>query len=568
MTSGKSSSIDESVPEMTEPLRRNSPLGDTVKWVGFAAGPLLAFLTLVFLPEQFAVFSEASTEVPAGVGSAGVGSPVAGQSQMEMVPFTWAGRATFAVLVWMAVWWLTETLDIRVTALLPVVVFPLLGVANIAETCAPYADPLVFLYLGGFLIALSMQRWGLGKRIALMTLSVVGTSARSMVGGFMLVTAVLSAFVSNTATTAMMLPIALSVIELLRTKSSKADDSSGEADRFATCLLLAIAYAASVGGITTIIGTPPNAFLVGFLRDKISPEYRLDLTFFQWLPIGLSVSVIFLPTMYWLLTTVLFPLRRFNLSEGNQLVRDELRRLGPVQRGEWITLGVFAVVVILWLTRPLLSQLVIPLSGEVGGRVVRPFANLSDPLIAMFGAVLLFAIPVDARTRTFTMDWQTASRVPWGILILFGGGLSLAAAIGSNGVAEYLGSLVADFAGLSPLLIVLVVTISVVFLTELTSNAATTASLVPVLAALAGGLEVHPYLLVFPASIAASCAFMLPVATPPNAIVFGSGAISVHQMARSGLLLNLIAVGLITLITYLVIIPWLGITPVPAAAAA
>jgi len=541
-------------------------IGDTVKWIGFAAGPLLAALTLFLLPEQFATYSlgDAATSVPTPPSTVPTDTIVEGTTEpMQIVPFTWAGRATFAVLVWMAVWWLTETLDIRVTALLPVVVFPLLGIADIRDTCAPYAHPLVFLYLGGFLIALSMQRWGLGKRIALMTLAVVGTSARSMVGGFMLVTAFLSAFVSNTATTAMMLPIALSVIELLRARDDSSESTLELSDRFATCLLLSIAYAASIGGISTIIGTPPNAFLVGFLRDQIAPGYRQELTFLRWLPIGLSVTVVFLPIVYWMLTSVLFPLRRMNLSAGNQLVRGELRRLGPVQRGEWITLGIFVLVVTLWLIRPLLAPMEIPFGEGEQRQVVRPFENLSDPLIAMFGAVLLFAIPVDPRHRAFTMDWQTATRVPWGILILFGGGLSLASAIGNNGVAEYLGSLVADFAGLPPLLIVLMVAASVVFLTELTSNAATTASLVPVLAALASGLNIHPYLLIFPASIAASCAFMLPVATPPNAIVFGSGAISVQQMARAGLLLNLLAVGLITLVTYFVIIPWLNIEANP-----
>lgn len=497
-------------------------------------GPFLAGVALFWLPTEF-------------VDASGVTHA-----------FHWAGRTTLAVMIWMGIWWLTEAVEISVTALLPILLFPLLGATSAREACAPYADPLIFLYFGGFILALSMERWGLGKRIALLTLRAMGTSARAMVAGFMLVTAVLSAFVSNTATAAMMLPIALSVIGLLQRQSQEdpqQENPQRAVDRFANCLLLAVAYSASLGGVMTIIGTPTNTFLAGFLREGIAAEYRLELSFASWLPIGVSFAGIFLPIMYWVLTRVLFPIGDIALVGGRQMVDRELSQLGRMSRGEWNTLGVFVLTVGLWLFRPMLSGW----QFEWGGASYRPLANLSDTIIAMAAALLLFLTPVCRSPLKFTMDWQGTSRMPWGILILFGGGLSLAAAVQAGGVAEFIGSQAVGMAALPPILLILLVTATVVFLTELTSNTATTASLVPVLAALGPAVGVHPYLLIFPATVAASCAFMLPVATPPNAIVFGSGKITTAQMVRAGFVLNLIAIALIMLLTQCVIKPWLGI---------
>jgi len=495
-------------------------------WIGFVAGPIAAIVVLIALPDRF-------------LDSAGI-----------IVEFSWAGRATLASMTWMAIWWLSEPVHVSITALLPIVLFPILGAANAEAACYPYADPLVFLYFGGFVIAMSMQRWGLGQRIALATLSIVGTSSSGMIAGFMLVTAGLSAFVSNTATTAMMLPIALSVIGLLRQGTT----SRLDADRFSTCLLLSIAYSASIGGVMTIIGTPTNAFLVGFVRDKIDPIYQRDISFFDWLPIGVSFAAIFLPLCYLVLTRLLYPIGHIRIGGGDRLVANELCKLGRIGRGEWITMAVFGITVALWLGRPWLNQWTL----MWGGAQWRPLAGLSDPVIAMVGAMLLFVTPVRWQTRSFTMDWDHAAKMPWGILLLFGGGLSLAAAMKANGVAEFIGSHVGALGTLSPWMIVLFVTIVIVFLTELTSNAATTASLVPVLAALAPGLGVHPYLLIFPATIAASCAFMLPVATPPNAIIFGSGEITIRQMAWTGFALNVIAIMFVTMSAFFVVRPWLG----------
>ena len=510
-----------------------------LKWGGLIAGPLMCWLTVMLLPQQF-------------VNADGVSTT-----------FTWAGRATLGAMIWMGVWWLTEAVEISVTALLPIPLFPLMGVASPQAACFPYADPLIFLYFGGFVIALSMERWGLGRRIALLTLGAVGTSAPAMIMGFMVVTAGLSAFVSNTATTAMMLPIALSVIGLVNQSTLSSSLSSSSAapipqaavDRFASCLLLAIAYSASIGGVMTIIGTPTNTFLIGFVREQIASEYRQDISFAGWLPIGVSFAVIFLPLIYWTLTRFILPIQGVRLEGGKAMIDAELQSIGKMTIGEWNTLIVFLITVALWLFRPFLTGM----EFEWWGDDYRPLANLSDTVIAMSSAMVLFLLPVNFSRRTFTMDWEHAARMPWGILFLFGGGLSLAAAVQANGVAEFLGSQTGTFSDLSPLLLVFIVTSGITLLTELTSNAATTASLVPVLAALAPGLGVHPYVLIFPATIAASCAFMLPVATPPNAIVFGSGRITMAQMARAGMALNVVAVFLVTALTWFVIKPWLGV---------
>ena len=422
-----------------------------------------------------------------------------------------------------------------------------------ADTAFPYANHLIFLYFGGFIVALSMQRWGLGKRIALLTLRVSGTTAPQMIAGFMLVTAVLSAFVSNTATTAMMLPIALSTVALLRKNHD--DISESEAQQFATCLLLCIAYAASIGGVMTVIGTPPNAFLIGFLANDITEPYQIKFSFVGWLPIGGSLVLVLLPIVYWLMTRVLFRVRNVHLSGGFEMIARELNSLGTVRRGEWNTLAVFLFAVVCWLVRPLLTEI----TFEWGGQPIQPLAGLTDSGIAMIAALLLFVIPVHTGERRFTMDWDTAMKVPWGILLLFGGGLSLAAAVKSNGVAEYIGSYAGAVGQLPSLVVVIIVTAAIVFLTELTSNLATTTSLVPVLAALAPAVGIHPFDLIIPATLAASCAFMLPVATPPNAIVFGSGEIEMPQMVRTGMVLNVVSVVVVTIVATLVIKPWLGI---------
>lgn len=480
-------------------------------------------------------------------------------STNEMVVFDFAGRATLAMMAWMAIWWLTEAIDLSATALLPLALFPLLGIADVQSTAAPYAHPLIFLFMGGLLLALSMQRWALDRRIALMTLRMVGSRPAHMVAGFMLVTAVLSGFVSNTATAAMMLPIALSVVALTASQGEGTGEGKGEGN-FATCLMLGIAYAASIGGVMTIIGTPPNVFLISFLRETIAEPWRMEISFVRWLAIGIPLAVVFLPIVWWLLTRVLYPVSPQGIPGGRELVNRQYRELGPASQAEWATFLVFCLAVLAWITRPLLQQA----GWGSGAEAVRPLAGLSDTGIAMTAALLLFVIPAGRGTGGFVMNWETARQLPWGVLILFGGGLSLAAAVQANGVGEFIASHTRVLSGIPDWLVIGLVCAGIVFLTELTSNIATTATLLPVLAAMAPGLQINPLLLVVPAAISASFAFMLPVATPPNALVYASGNVRISQMARAGLWLNLIGILLITLMTGLLIGPVLGIGPAAA----
>jgi len=486
-----------------------------VRWIGLLAGPLLAWAAFSLLPTRYLAEGGA-------------------------VELSSAARATMAVMVWMAAWWLTEAVDIAVTALLPIVLFPLLGISSIGEATAPYASSVIFLFFGGFVVALSMQRWGLDKRIALAALKLVGTRPANMVGGFMLATAALSAFVSNTATTALMLPIGLSVIALAH-RGAEADGSGADPRRahFPLALMLGIAYGASIGGLATIIGTPPNLFLVGFLHDS----QKLDVSFVGWLRVGVPLVVVLLPCAWLLLTRWIYPVERRPIPGVAEMIRQALAGLGPMSRGERVTTVVFAFAALGWIFRPLIVKL------EVAG--LRPLAHLSDTGIAMLAALALFAIPVDLSKRTFTMDWATAEKLPWGVLILFGGGLSLASAVEHHQVAEFIGAQTSSFAGWPGIVIVLLVTTATIFLTELTSNTATAATLVPILAALAPGLGLPVLRLVIPATLAASCAFMLPVATPPNAIVFASGHVTLRQMARAGFWLNLLAILPIAALAYL-----------------
>jgi sodium-dependent dicarboxylate transporter 2/3/5 len=493
--------------------------------LGLFAGPLLAVLVGVTLPETYA------------------------NASGEIVPLAAAGRATTAVAVWMACWWLSEAIPVYATALLPLVLLPLLGAASMKAAAAPYAHELIFLFMGGFMIALAMERWGLHRRIALATLRLVGNQPINVVGGFMFVTAALSMWVSNTATAIMLLPVATSVIALVArqhgatTAAEAVADSASPLRNFALCLLLGIAYSASIGGLATPIGTPPNVLLLSYVKTHLGRE----ISFARWMGVALPLVVVLLPLTWLLLTRVLYPIRLGPIEGGRRLFSRALHELGPLSRGERSVLVVFLLAAASWISRPLLNGL------EFAG--VRPLAGLTDAGIAMIAAMLLFLAPGERTPRRFALDWETAIKLPWGILLLFGGGLSLAAAIQVNGVGEFLASLVAGLAGTPSLVIVLSVVTGIVFLTELTSNTATTATLIPVLAALAPGLGLEPLTLIVPAALAASCAFMLPVATPPNAIVFGSGLVRMPEMSRAGFWLNWLSIALITGLTYAVVIP-------------
>jgi sodium-dependent dicarboxylate transporter 2/3/5 len=433
----------------------------------------------------------------------------------------------------MAVWWITEAIPIPATALLPLALFPVLGIGDIRASASHYANPVLYLFMGGFMIAQAMQRWGLHRRLALHILRVMGTRPRNMVGGFMLATAFLSMWVSNTATTVMMLPIGLSVIDLTRR-------ATGAADRhFALTLMLGIAYAASIGGMGTLIGTPPNALLAGFLEET----YGVQIGFGQWMTIGVPLVIVMLPLTWLVLTRWIYPVRLADLPGGRETIAREITALGPVSRGETQVGVVFVLTALAWMTRPLLARWV---------------PGLSDAGIAITGGLLLFLVPVDAKRGRFALDWESAAKLPWGVLVLFGGGLSLASAISRTGLAEWLGNAMSGLGTLPLVLIVVAVTAVLVFLTELTSNTASAATFLPILAAVAVGIGENPLLLVVPAALAASCAFMMPVATPPNAIVYGSGHVTVPQMARAGIVLNLLFIVALPLFALLLAGPVFG----------
>ena len=454
--------------------------------------------------------------------------------------FSQQSKAVIAILAWMAIWWFLEAVHVAVTGLLPLVLFPLLSVLEMQPTANAYASNVIFLLLGGFIIGLSMQRWGLDKRVALMILARVGDHPARLVLGFMLISGVLSAFISNTATTAMMLPIAVNVVALLEQQCEQGADTR----RFALCVMLGIAYAASLGGITTIIGTAPNAFAAAYLEDTLG----YVIGFADWVFIALPVTAVMLPLTWLLLTRVIYRLPATPIARSREMLERELRALPPVARGGWITLFVFVLTVLLWMTRPLLQGLEITLAAGA----VKPLAGLSDAGIAMLAAVLLFVLP--AGGRRFTMDWDTAKRLPWEIVLLFGGGVALARAIKANGVDAIFGAQAAVLAGLPEFVIIVALVALIVFLTEFTSNTATTTALVPLFAALAAALGMDPVMVTLATAVAASCAFMMPVATPPNAIVFGSGYVRIHEMIKAGFALNLVVIPIIALITYF----WIG----------
>jgi sodium-dependent dicarboxylate transporter 2/3/5 len=426
-----------------------------------------------------------------------------------------------AVALLMATWWVTEAIPIPATALLPLALFPLLGIASIGAAAAPFANPVIYLFMGGFLIAAALQRCGLHRRIALGIVRIGGSGPRQLVGSFMVATAFISMWVSNTATVAMLLPMALSVLQL-------AEESAGDATpvHLAPALLLGLAYGANIGGLGTLIGTPPNALLAGFMSET----YDITIGFVQWMTVGVPLVIVSLPLAWLLLTRVLHPLGSTRIAGGREVLLAQARSLGGLSRAEWTVGVVTALTAGAWLTQPLLARIA---------------PGVSDAGIAIAGALLLFLLPVDRRGER-ALTWEAAERLPWGVLVLFGGGLSLASGIQATGLASWIGASMAGIGTWPAIAVVIAVTTVIVFLTELTSNTATAAAFLPVVSSLAVAIGAHPLLLAVPTALGASCAFMMPVATPPNAIVFGSGRISIPQMMRAGIWLNLLFIVLIT----------------------
>ena len=460
-----------------------------IRWIGLVAGPIVAAIIYAITPTEF------------------------GDGEV----FSAAGRMTLAALAWMAIWWMSEAIPLPATALLPLVIFPFLGIAAIKDAASPFSSPLIYLFLGGFLMAATMQRWGLDKRIALMVLKAVGSSPRKIVFAFMLVAAVFSAFVSNTATAAMMLPLALGVLAITKKTGNILPPPA---------LLLGIAYGASIGGLATIIGSPPNGFVVQFLAS----EYDMQVSFLDWMKLGVPVACVMLPLTWWLLVKFLHPSGKNKVPGLGDVVTKQLQEMGRPCAGEIATFVVFCCAVLAWVTKPLLLEIV---------------PGITDAGIAMTAGVALFVIPVN-RKGIFALDWEHAVKIPWNVLILFGGGLSLAAAIKANGVSVFFASYATALHFLHPIVILVIILAAVVFLTELTSNTATTAALVPILAAIALPLDLDRNAIVAATALAASCAFMLPVATPPNAIIFGSGRVTQQQMMRAGFSLNIIGIIIIS----------------------
>ncbi|MDH3744135.1 MAG: SLC13 family permease [Acidobacteriota bacterium] len=465
-----------------------------------------------------------------------------------------AARATLAATVLMAAWWVSLAIPIAATSLVPLVLFPALGVSTSGDTAAAYANNNIFLFLGGFILALGIQRWGLHRRIALQIVRVIGSNPSRMVLGFMVATAFLSMWISNTAAALMMLPIALAVIVSMREVAG-----GRRLGGFAPALLLGVAYSASLGGLATPIGTPPN---ISFLRIlEILYPGAPSIPFGRWLLAFLPLVAVFLPLAWLLLTRVAHQPLRQSIAAGAEVIRDELRRLGPMGRAERRMLWIFTATAILWTTRGDLDigHLRIPgWAGLVERWLGEPFAasNLHDATVAIAMAIVTFIVAGDPDKngrRQALMNWETAKQLPWGILLLFGGGFALAGAFKTSGLSRFLGDTFAgQVLGLSPLALVVSSCLLLTFMTEVTSNTATTEVMLPVLAGTAGGLGVNPLLLMVPATLSASCAFMLPIATPPNAIVFGAGELEMRQMVRAGILLNLLGVVLISLYFYFV----------------
>jgi len=503
----------------------------SVRWTGLPVALILALIVFLVIP--------AESLSPTGDVVGGLAYP---------------GRAVVSIAVMMALLWVSEALPIAVTALLPIFLFPLCtgGLINVRSAASPYAHELIFLFMGGFMISTAMQRWGLHRRIALHTILIIGTQPTRLVGGLMASCAFLSMWVSNTATVVMMLPIAMSVVELVRDELSKTGDPNlpphDQPFNFAISLMLGLAFAASIGGVSTFIGTPPNALMAAFLKDN----YQTEISFAKWVVMAIPLVVVFLPIIWLLLTKVIFPVRIHSIPGGRKLIRKELEDQGPLSRGELMVLIVFAITAVAWMTRPLVIALQLP-----GG--IYPLAGLTDPGIAVGAAIALFCLPVDFKRGVFVLTWKQAVKLPWGILILFGGGLSLAAAIKTAGVTEFIGRGVGGFTYLPAWAMVLIACSTSVFVSQLTSNTASTAILLPIFAAVADGCGIDPLLMVIPTTIGASFAFMMPVSTPPNAVVFASGEITISQMCKAGIWLNLIGIALIMLQTYLIVIPLVGI---------
>lgn len=474
---------------------------DPAKFLGLLIGPLLFVVVAFFL------------------------QPVGMSSEARMV---------LASTLWIATWWITEAIPIPATSLLPLILFPLTNAVEVDDAARSYGDPIVFLYLGGFIIAIAIEKWGLHRRIALRTIQSTGTNARSIILGFMLATGFISMWISNTATSVMMLPIGTAIITQLKDNQMPPD--------FGKAVMLAIAYSATIGGMATLIGTPTNLVFAGIVRET----YGVEITFLQWMMVGMPVTIILLLLCWVYLIRFGFKLESKDVEGGKAEIQRMLTSLGKMSFEEKAVSVVFLLTALCWMLRSFVLSKWLP--------------GIDDSVIAIGGAMILFLIPSKNMKGTMLIDWKAATGIPWGIILLFGGGLSIAAAFQSSGLATWLGNQMTLLQGVPLLLLVFTLVASVTVLSEIASNVATAAMILPILVSLAVAIEIHPFILMVAATLAASCGFMLPVATPPNAVVFGSGFLRIRDMMKAGVWMDIISVTIVSLFIYLFLeILWKGL---------
>ncbi len=441
------------------------------------------------------------------------------------------GRAVLAVTLWIATWWITEAIPIPATSLLPIVLLPVTGALDSATVTSAYGDDIIFLFLGGFFIATAMEKWNLHRRMALAIIAFVGTSTQRILLGFMIATAFLSMWVSNTASVMMMVPMALAITAQVAL-ALKGTPQERDLPVFEKSLIFGVGYAGTIGGIGTLIGTPPNIILAAQVRQL----FDVEITFASWMMVGVPVVIVLLTIAWLYLGRVAFPMRIKGLPGGRETIQRERDALGPIGFEEKVVACVFAFAAFMWITREFLWSAILP--------------ELRDGMIAVFAAVTLFVMPTRASLGSRVLDWKDSVKIPWGILLLFGGGLAIAAGFRATGLSEWIGTQLTVLETFHLLVIIASATGLILFLTEITSNTATATMILPVVAALALALDIHPFALMIPCAMAANCAFMLPVGTPPNAIIFATEKLTIIEMVRTGFLMNLISVVLIVLAVY------------------
>jgi sodium-dependent dicarboxylate transporter 2/3/5 len=479
----------------------------STKVIGFILGPTFFVLINIFVPETFI-------------------SPIA--------------YKVLSVAAWVITWWVTDAMPFSVTALLPLILFPALGVMSVGRAAAPYANPIIFLFMGGFFIAIALEKHRLHERIALNLIKLTGTSGNGIIMGFMISTAFISMWISNTATAMMMLPIALSVVKLIIPENRMLGDGklSGE-QNFALGLMLAVGYAATLGGLATIIGTPPNVVFIGLLNDFNGPQ----ISFGQWMLVGVPVALVLLVANYFIVTRILFPSKLDTVKGSEQLIRTKLKELGSLRKEEKLVLTIFLLTSFCWIFQQFFNDIIF--KAEI----------LNDTNIAMAGGLLMFIVPVNLKESKFILHWEDTKNMAWGILILFGGGLCLAEGLGEAKIIQAVGGWIVAQTEYNIWFILLLIAVAVV-LSEMMSNVALVNIFIPVIFGIAQGLNINPILLALPVTLAASIGFMFPIATPPNAIVFSSGYIRMKDMVRAGLLLNIVSI-IIIWVASITLVQWI-----------